>query len=96
MAPVLSRSLASVSLAPLPSSSPSFAHHKTHHKALNLSSSFFPQNKLPRNWAKCKLDMKFQIRPNKFNVRCEAAVAEQEAPEASGEKFQYQAEVGSF
>lgn len=28
-------------------------------------------------------------------VRCEAAVAEKEAEEASGEKFEYQAEVGS-
>jgi len=40
--------------------------------------------------------MKFQGRPNKFDVRCDAAVAEKEAPEASGEKFEYQAEVGSF
>lgn len=90
MAPVLSRTLASASLVP----PPSFALQKTHNKGLNLSSGFCPQNRVPRNWAKCSIGKKFQRkRTSKLSVRCDAAVAEQEAPEVPGEKFEYQAEV---
>uniref|UniRef100_A0A803KVI4 Histidine kinase/HSP90-like ATPase domain-containing protein n=1 Tax=Chenopodium quinoa TaxID=63459 RepID=A0A803KVI4_CHEQI len=92
MAPVLSRTMASASLASLPSAS-SFTLKNTHNKVLNLSSSFFPHNKLPRNCPKFSIEKKFQRKPNKLSVRCDAAVAEQEAPEAEGEKFEYQAEV---
>lgn len=90
MAPVLSRSLQSASLASLPSSSSSFALKS---KVFNLSSSFCPHNKLPRNCPKFSISKNFRRKPNKLSVRCDAAVAEQEAPEASGEKFEYQAEV---
>lgn len=91
MAPVLSRSMTSASLASLPSSS--FTLKNTHNKVLNLSSTFCPHNKLSRNCPKFSISKKNQRKPSKLSVRCDAAVAEQEAPEASGEKFEYQAEV---
>lgn len=93
MAPVLSRSMTSASLASLPSSS--FTLKNTHNKVLNLSSTFCPHNKLSRNCPKFSISKKNQRKPSKLSVRCDAAVAEQEAPEASGEKFEYQAEVGN-
>ncbi|KNA16992.1 hypothetical protein SOVF_084100 [Spinacia oleracea] len=93
MAPVLSRTMACASLASLPSSS-SFALKNTHNKVLNLSSSFCPRNKLPRTCPKFSISKKFQRKSDKLSVRCDAAVSEQEAPQdASGEKFEYQAEV---
>ncbi|KAJ8426787.1 hypothetical protein Cgig2_007842 [Carnegiea gigantea] len=93
MAPVLTRSLASASLASLPSSS-SLVLPKTHNKGLNSSGSFCPPNGVPRNWPKCNMGRKLhRTGLNKLSVRCFAVVADKEAPEASGEKYEYQAEV---
>ncbi|GAB4840179.1 hypothetical protein Ancab_020944 [Ancistrocladus abbreviatus] len=93
MAPVLSRSLASASLASLPSSS--FAFRNTHSKVLHLKTNFLPQNRLRNGLtlAGRKFSSKLERRANRLAVRCDAAVAEQEAPETEGEKFEYQAEV---
>ncbi|XP_050221462.1 heat shock protein 90-5, chloroplastic [Mercurialis annua] len=94
MAPVLSRTLASASLVSLPSSTPfSLKHAK---KPLNLRSLFLPSNtnSALRKGISCS-DLKWKLdqRNNRTGVRCEAAVAEKEASDTSGEKFEYQAEV---
>ncbi|KAB5544703.1 hypothetical protein DKX38_012815 [Salix brachista] len=90
MAPVLSRSLAtSASLISLPSS---ITH--PNNKVLNLKSVFLPRNNGLRNEFSCSgLKCKLEKRNNRISVRCEAAVAEKEATDTSGEKFEYQAEV---
>ncbi|KAJ6322136.1 hypothetical protein OIU77_012087 [Salix suchowensis] len=90
MAPVLSRSLAtSASLISLPSS----IRHPNN-KVLNLKSVFLPRNNGLRNEFSCSgLKCKLEKRNNRISVRCEAAVAEKEATDTSGEKFEYQAEV---
>ncbi|KAK9008531.1 hypothetical protein V6N11_075420 [Hibiscus sabdariffa] len=86
MAPVLSRSLATPSLAPLPLTNSN--------KAFNLRSSFLPPNGLSKAFSCTGLRWKLEKRNNRIAVRCEAsAVAEKEAEETSGEKFEYQAEV---
>lgn len=97
MAPVLSRSLATPSLASLPSSSPSIRRNNNQ-RAFTLTSAFVPQNGLARNGFSCAgLKWKLHKRNNKMAVRCDAAVAEkEEATDAPGEKFEYQAEVGFF
>ncbi|KAL9225733.1 hypothetical protein vseg_001623 [Gypsophila vaccaria] len=95
MAPVLSRTLiSSSSLTTLPSSSSytssSFA---LKNGRLNLCTQF----RVSKNWGKYSIGSKYprNFRSNKLSVRCEAsAVAEQdEATDAPGEKFEYQAEV---
>ena len=89
MAPVLSRSLAAPSLASLPLTNPN--------KAFNLRSAFLPRNGLNKAFSCTGLRWKLEKRNNRIAVRCEAsAVAEKEAEEISGEKFEYQAEVGFF
>ncbi|KAF7808991.1 heat shock protein 90-5, chloroplastic [Senna tora] len=95
MAPVLSRSLATASLASLPSSSSPFTPRNNHQRPFALSTSFLPQNGLTRNAFSCAgLKWKLKRRNNKMAVRCDAAVAEKEdATDAPGEKFEYQAEV---
>ncbi|XP_027359632.1 heat shock protein 90-5, chloroplastic isoform X1 [Abrus precatorius] len=86
MAPVLSRSLATASLASLPSSSPLA-------RPSLLRSAFLPPQVGRGNCfsAAAGLKWKQRERRSRLAVRCEAAVAEKE--EASGEKFEYQAEV---
>ncbi|EXB44914.1 Endoplasmin-like protein [Morus notabilis] len=92
MAPVLSRSLATASLASLPSSSPFTARRSPN--IFSLRSAFVPPNGLRRKGLSCSgLNWKLQRRNGNFAVRCEATVAEKEAADASGEKFEYQAEV---
>ncbi|XP_010261402.1 PREDICTED: heat shock protein 90-5, chloroplastic-like [Nelumbo nucifera] len=91
MAPVLSRSLASASVASLPSSS-SFSV-KNHNKVSNFRTSFIPRNALRHGFPACGLKWKLDRKNNRLAVRCEAAVAEKEAEDASAEKFEYQAEV---
>ncbi|KAJ6312419.1 hypothetical protein OIU77_014030 [Salix suchowensis] len=90
MAPVLSRSL--VSSASFISLSSSIRH--PNNKVFNLRSVFLPQNNGLRKGFSCSgLKWKPEKRIDKISVRCEAAVAEQEAADTSGEKFEYQAEV---
>lgn len=94
MAPVLSRSITSASVASLPSFS---AKNGTNNKALNLRSAFLPQNGFRNNFSCTGLKWKVERRENRVVVRCEAAVAEKEAAETSdGETHEYQAEVGLF
>ncbi|EOY01559.1 Chaperone protein htpG family protein isoform 2 [Theobroma cacao] len=86
MAPVLSRSLATPSLVSLPLTNPN--------KAFALRSAFLPRNGLHKAFSCTGLRWKLGKRNNQIAVRCEAsAVAEKEAEETSGEKFEYQAEV---
>ena len=89
MAPVLSRSLATQSLASLPLTNPN--------KAFNLRSAFLPRSGLNKAFSCTGLRWKLEKRNNRTAVRCEAsAVAKKEAEETSGGKFEYQAEVGFF
>ncbi|KAA8529284.1 hypothetical protein F0562_033917 [Nyssa sinensis] len=91
MAPVLSRSLSSASVASLPHSS-SFSV-KNNRKVFNLRSAFLPQNGLRNSFSRSGLKWKLERRESRVVVRCEAAVADKEAPETSGETHEYQAEV---
>ncbi|KAL5055548.1 hypothetical protein RYX36_036230 [Vicia faba] len=91
MAPVLSRSLTTASLATLPSSS-TFTLSRS---SPSLRTAFLPPQ--PRrkcsssNAASLKCKHHDGRRNGRFSVRCEVAVPEPE--EATGEKFEYQAEV---
>ncbi|KAI9091934.1 hypothetical protein K1719_027869 [Acacia pycnantha] len=93
MAPVLSRSLATASLASLPTSSP--FTHRNNRGDLTLRNAFLPPTSFIRNgFSSSGLKWKLEGRINKMVVRCDAAVAEkEEATDAPGEKFEYQAEV---
>lgn len=97
MAPVLSRSLATASIASLyfPSSSSAFSSSASKKsRALKFRSSFLPQTFSRNRFSATGLKWKLERRSNRTaTVRCEAAVADKEAEEASGEKFEYQAEV---
>ncbi|TKY69492.1 Heat shock cognate 90 kDa protein [Spatholobus suberectus] len=87
MAPVLSRSMAAASLASLPPSSPLA-------RASPLRSAFLPPQLGRRRCFSPSAGLKWtQRREGRggLAVRCEAAVAEKD--EATGEKFEYQAEV---
>ncbi|KAK4841279.1 hypothetical protein QYF36_002046 [Acer negundo] len=94
MAPVMSRSLAAAaSLVSLPSSTP-FSFKHANNKALSLRSAFLPQQNVLRKGFSCAgLNWNLQKSNNRIVVRCEAAVAEKEAADTSGEKYEYQAEV---
>lgn len=93
MAPVLSRSLTSASVASLPSYSSLFSLKKNS-KVCNLKSSLLPQNGLRNSFSRSALKWKLETRERGFVVCCEAAVADkEEAPETSGEQYEYQAEV---
>ncbi|KAF2321390.1 hypothetical protein GH714_040979 [Hevea brasiliensis] len=93
MAPVLSRSLAAASLVSLSSSTP-FSRKHLSCKSFSLRSPFWPQNNGLRKGFSCTgRNWKLEKRNNRIAVRCEAAVAEKEAADSSGEKFEYQAEV---
>ncbi|KAL6294921.1 hypothetical protein ACE6H2_003063 [Prunus campanulata] len=91
MAPVLSRSLATASLASLPSSSPFTLRNPS--KALSLRSAFVPQNGLRKGFSCGGLKWKLESKNRGISIRCDAAVAEKEATDTPGEKFEYQAEV---
>lgn len=94
MAPVLSRSLTPASIASLPYS-PLFSSNNSTQNRLSLRSAFLHQNGLKNNSFSCSgLKLKVDKRGSSVVVKCEAsAVAEKEAPEASGETHEYQAEV---
>ncbi|XP_008788962.1 heat shock protein 90-5, chloroplastic-like [Phoenix dactylifera] len=91
MAPVLSRSpgTSSVSAFGFPSS-PLVSNPP---RAVSFRSSVLPQSLLARKgFPSAGLRWKLE-KDSRMVVRCEAAVADKEAEEASGEKFEYQAEV---
>ncbi|XP_040374293.1 heat shock protein 90-5, chloroplastic isoform X2 [Rosa chinensis] len=88
MAPVLSRSLSTASLASLPSLT-----LRNPNKVLNLRSAFVPQNGLRKGFACGGLKWRLETQNRQVTVRCDAAVAEKEVANTPGEEFQYQAEV---
>ncbi|KAL8227670.1 hypothetical protein R6Q57_015254 [Mikania cordata] len=94
MAPVLSRSLTPAAVASIPYS-PLFASKSNTQNRLSLRSTFLHQNGLKNNNLSCSgLKWKGDKRGNCLIVKCEAStVAEKEAPESSGETYEYQAEV---
>jgi hypothetical protein len=64
-------------------------------KVFNLRSVFLPQNNGLRKGFSCSgLKWKPEKRSDQVSIRCKAAVAEKESTDTSGEKFEYQAEVG--
>ncbi|XP_073137695.1 heat shock protein 90-5, chloroplastic [Henckelia pumila] len=90
MAPVLSRSLTSPPVAALPSFSLR-GSRKTNSGLLR--SAFFPQSGSRASFSRRGLEWKPVRKQSGVVVRCEAAVAEKEAPESTGETHEYQAEV---
>lgn len=89
MAPVLSRTIATTSIASLPSSP--FAPPRS---SPTLKTAFLPPQPGGRKSFPSAAALKCRhrgSRTNRLAVRCDAAVAERE--EATGEKFEYQAEV---
>ncbi|KAI3818349.1 hypothetical protein L1987_12154 [Smallanthus sonchifolius] len=74
---------------------PLFSSKSNTQNRLSLRSAFLHQNGLKSNNFSCSgLKLKVDKRGNSVVVRCEAsAVAEKEASEASGETYEYQAEV---
>ncbi|KAF8378528.1 hypothetical protein HHK36_029871 [Tetracentron sinense] len=91
MAPVLSRISANPSMASLPSSSSFLV--KNNNKFLKLGTTFLPQNVFRNGFSCGGLKWKLERRDSRMAIRCDAVVAEKEAPDTSGEKFEYQAEV---
>ncbi|CAK9142486.1 unnamed protein product [Ilex paraguariensis] len=86
-------SLTSASVASLPYS-PSFsAKNSNTQKVLSLRSVFLPKNGLRNSFSRSGLKWKLENRESRLVVRCEAVVAEKEAPEEAGETHEYQAEV---
>ncbi|KAL4598077.1 hypothetical protein ACB092_11G033100 [Castanea dentata] len=97
MAPVLSRSLATASLASLPSTSSFLLRNSNTNRVLNLTTAFVPQNGLRKHFSSSGLKWKYERRNHQFALRCEAAaVAEKEAADTPGENFEYQAKVRLF
>ncbi|XP_020114769.1 heat shock protein 90-5, chloroplastic-like [Ananas comosus] len=92
MAPVLCRGLgASSASAFVPSSSRLASNAR---RGVGLRSWVLPHSSVPRGaFHPVGLRWKVEKRERRMVVRCDAAVAEKEADEASGEKFEYQAEV---
>ncbi|KAK9934898.1 hypothetical protein M0R45_022027 [Rubus argutus] len=91
MAPVLSRSLSTASLASLPSSSPFTLRNPN--RALSLRTAFVPQSGLRKGFACGGLKWRLETQNRQVTVRCDAAVAEKEVADTPGEEFEYQAEV---
>ncbi|KAK9118666.1 hypothetical protein Scep_016759 [Stephania cephalantha] len=90
MAPVLSRSLASASLASLSS----FSSKNGRSGVGRFGTSFLPQKLVRNEFSSAGLKWRLERKELRLVVRCEAAaVAEKESAETSGEKFEYQAEV---
>lgn len=98
MAPVLSRSLASASVAPIPHTAASFSLKNCGKSNRGfLRNSFLSRNGLKNSFSRSDLEWKLGRRESRVVVRCEAAaVAEEEAAESSGETHEYQAEVWFF
>ncbi|XP_047310073.1 heat shock protein 90-5, chloroplastic [Impatiens glandulifera] len=94
MAPALTRSLTSASVASFaPSSSFSL---KDSNRLLNFRlSSFCPGNGVRNSFSRSAIRWKLPREERKVVVRCESgsAVAEKEASDTSGERHEYQAEV---
>ncbi|KAM7464421.1 hypothetical protein LguiA_032542 [Lonicera macranthoides] len=95
MAQLLSRSITSASVAPLPNPSPLSLKNNGGNKMLNLRSAILPLNCLRNRLSYSKLKWKVERRDRnrRVVVRCEASVAEKEAPETVGKTREYQAEV---
>ncbi|KAG6426175.1 hypothetical protein SASPL_110393 [Salvia splendens] len=94
MAPVLSRSLASAAMAVTPNMSSFSIKSAGKSNRGFLRSAFLPNCGLKNTFLRSGLEWKAEGRRSGVVVRCEAAaVAEKEAPESSGETFEYQAEV---
>ncbi|GFP87277.1 heat shock protein 83 [Phtheirospermum japonicum] len=92
MAPVLSRSLVSASVSPIPASFSLKNCGKTN--KCFLKSAFLPRNGLKNSFSRSGLDWKLEKKDCRVVVRCDAtAVSEKEAAEAPGETHEYQAEV---
>ncbi|XP_068637354.1 heat shock protein 90-5, chloroplastic-like [Aristolochia californica] len=90
MAPVLSRSLGSAPVAsPLFSSSSSLRNNRF----FNFGPSFLSYSVLKAGFHVKGLKWNLERQQYRIAVRCQAGVAEKDAPEASEEKFEYQAEV---
>ncbi|XP_073282504.1 heat shock protein 90-5, chloroplastic isoform X1 [Primulina huaijiensis] len=89
MAPVLSRSVTSPPVAVLPS----FSLKGSRKSNCGLRSAFSPQSGLRPSFSRRGLEWKPVRTHSGVLVRCEAAVAEKEAPESTGETHEYQAEV---
>lgn len=98
MAPVLSRSVASASVASVPYQTTSFSLRNNRNGVGLLRSSFLPQNGLRNSLGQSGLLWRLERRESRVVVKCEggAAVAEKETPEAAGETHEYQAEVGLY
>ncbi|XP_057482493.1 heat shock protein 90-5, chloroplastic-like isoform X2 [Actinidia eriantha] len=93
MAPVLSRRLTSASAVSLPSYSSSFSSKNTNIGFSLKRNAFTGQNGMRNSLSRSGLKWKIERRERGAVVRCEANVAEKEAPETSGERHEYQAEV---
>ncbi|KAL8549290.1 hypothetical protein ACS0TY_008224 [Phlomoides rotata] len=95
MAPVLSRSLTSASVAPIPHTAASFSlKNFGNTNRVVLRSAFLPRNRLKNSFSRSGLEWKLERRERRVAVRCEAAtVAEKEAADSSEETREYQAEV---
>lgn len=94
MAPVLSRSLTSASVAsPLYNTLFLSSKNGASNKGLNLRSAFGRSAFKGSSFSCSGLKWKLDKRDSRVVVRCEAAVVDKEAPEASGETHEYQAEV---
>ncbi|XP_073003632.1 heat shock protein 90-5, chloroplastic [Typha latifolia] len=92
MAPVLSRSLGISSVSAFQLSSSRLT--STARKAPAFRNSFLPPSVVSRSgFTPVGLRWGMEKRERRMVVKCEAAVADKEAEEASGEKFEYQAEV---
>lgn len=93
MVPVLTQTLGTSSTASL--HPPSTPLRSSSARALGFRPSFLSRPLLSRSsFPAAGLRCKVQRRERRMGPRCEAAVTEKEADEASGEKFEYQAEVG--
>ncbi|PIA63327.1 hypothetical protein AQUCO_00200977v1 [Aquilegia coerulea] len=95
MAPVLSRSLTSASIANLPSSFSLKNNNNNRNGVVKFRYSFTTQNVLRNGLSSSGLKWKLEKKEHQLAIRCEAAVAEPDvAPQVpEGEKYEYQAEV---
>lgn len=92
MAEALSRSVTSATVASVPHS-PLLSTKNTSSRSLSLTRPFLPRIGHRNHFSCSGLKWKLQKRDSSVVVRCEATVAERETEEASGEKYEYQAEV---
>ncbi|RWR77014.1 Heat shock protein Hsp90 family [Cinnamomum micranthum f. kanehirae] len=95
MAQILSRSLGAASATSL-AFSPFSSVSSKDRRVGNIGNSFLPQQAKVRINRSSSAALRWRLgrrRSRTATVRCEAGVAEKEAAETSGEKFEYQAEV---